>query len=277
MKPQFLMPVVLAALAALPHLPVIAQTASSTPAAAVPAMSTSAGAASSERPAGNAAMTPAITPAEEALKKSIEERLNLKFDGITPIPAMGLYELRSGKDIVYTDAKGEYLIIGSIIDLKNRTNLTSERREEIETNLLPKVKLADLPLDSAIKIVRGNGKRTMVAFEDPNCGYCKRLEKSLQSMNDYTLYVFLFPILGPDSIDKAHNIWCANDRAQAWTDWMEKGVLPASKKCDTPIDKNLALAEKLEVTGTPTLFFQNGKRVPGAIDADEMSKDLAAS
>ena len=217
-----------------------------------------------------------LTPAEVKVKKVVEDRLNLSIDEITPMPFGGLYELRVGPRVIYADADGKYLFIGSVIDLSQSTNLTSLRTEALQEAALPKVKFADLPLNSAIKIVRGNGKRQMAIFEDPNCIYCKRLEKSVSALNDVTVYVFLYPVLGDDSVAKAKTIWCAKDPGKTWTAWMEDGTpLGTSPSCTTTsIDQNVALGGKLQVTGTPTIFFANGRRVPGAISQDDINKLL---
>ncbi len=223
-----------------------------------------------------AAMSSPAGAGDEQPRKNIEERLGLKVDAITRMPVGGLYEVRVGTEVVYTDATGDYLLKGDIIDLRSHENVTAKRVNELVEASLPKVKLSDLPLASAIKIVKGNGKRTLVAFEDPNCGYCKRLEKSFDDLNDVTLYVFLYPILGDDSIAKAKAIWCSPDRARAWQDWMHKGAVQGGvANCENPIQQNVALGEKLSVTGTPTMFFSSGKRIPGAVGVDEVTKQLA--
>lgn len=220
--------------------------------------------------------TPAAVDSDAQPKKNVEDRLGIKVDSVTPIPMSGLYEIRVGNEVVYTDAKGDYLLKGDIIDLRSHSNITAERVASLVEASLPKVKLADLPLSSAIKIVKGNGKRTVVAFEDPNCGYCKRLEKSFENINDVTLYVFLYPILGDDSVTKAKAIWCAPNRAQAWQDWMKNGTpLGTKTNCENPIQQNVELGEKLAVTGTPTMFFASGKRIPGAVGPDEVAQQLA--
>jgi thiol:disulfide interchange protein DsbC len=218
-----------------------------------------------------------LSPAEAQVKKVVEDRFKISIDEVTPMPFAGLYELRVGPKVIYADAKGEYLFVGNVIDLKSQTNLTQERTDALAEAALPKVKFADLPLSSAIKIVRGNGKRQMAIFEDPNCVYCKRLEKSITAVNDVTVYVFLFPVLGPDSVTKAKDIWCAKDPAKTWDGWMDDGTPIASVKCDSSvIDKNLEFGESLQVNATPTIFFHNGKRVPGAISQDQLDKLLNA-
>jgi len=200
----------------------------------------------------------------------------MQVDSVTPSPYAGLYEVRAGNKVVYTDSQGNYLFVGSVIDLRTHQNITAQRQEELANAALPNVKLSELPLDSAIKIVRGNGKRTVVAFEDPNCAFCKQLEKSLTAVTDVTLYVFLYPILGPDSVQKSKAIWCSADRAKSWSDWMSVGTnIHGRDDCRNPIEENLALGEKLQVTGTPTMIFPDGKRIAGAVGIDALEKQLA--
>ena len=215
---------------------------------------------------------------DATLKKNLETRLGATIDSITRLPIAGLYEIRIDNDIFYADATGNYIVVGNLIDLRSRENLTRKRVEAIKEASIPKFKFADLPLDSAVKIVKGNGKRQVAIFEDPNCGYCKRLEKSIHDIGDVTVYVFLYPVLGPDSLAKSKQVWCAPNRTKAWSDWMQNGVaLTGEGACQTPIDKTLELGKKLKVEGTPTLFFSNNKRVEGAIGAADLQKFLQAS
>ena len=219
------------------------------------------------------------TTAAAGIKEMVERKLGTQVDGITDLGFDGLYEVRIGNDIVYTDAKVDHLFVGNILDLNSHVNLTKTRVDALVQASTPAYKFADFPLASAIKVVKGSGKRQVVIFEDPNCGYCKRLEKALADADDLTLYVFLYPVLGPDSTEKAHAIWCSADRSKTWTDWMRSDVaIPAitnEKACKHPIDKIVDLGKKLRVSGTPTLFFPNGKRVPGALEGDELIKSLA--
>jgi thiol:disulfide interchange protein DsbC len=132
-----------------------------------------------------------------------------------------------------------------------------------------------LPLEQAIKQVRGNGKRVLVSFEDPNCGYCKRLGKELAQMKDVTIYTFLYPILSPDSHEKSRNIWCAKDKARAWNDWILDGKVPAAASCDSStIDRNIALGQKLRINGTPTMFLADGRRLGGYVPAATLEQAL---
>ena len=185
----------------------------------------------------------------------------------------GLFEVRIGTDLFYTDAKGNYLIQGELIDTRAQRNLTEDR-----INQLTAIDFKKLPLADAIKIVRGNGERQLAVFEDPNCGYCKRFERDLQSVDNVTVHLFLYPILSRDSAEKSRNIWCAKSSEKAWHDLMLKDKTPAAASCDIDaIQRNLALGRKHKITGTPTLIFADNTRVPGAIPASEVEKYLATA
>jgi thiol:disulfide interchange protein DsbC len=215
---------------------------------------------------------------EDQLKQDLEARIGAKIDSVTPMKIAQLYEIRIGEDVFYADPTGNYLIIGNIVDSRTRENLTRARVEAIKEASLPQFRFAELPLDTAVKVVRGNGRKAVAIFEDPNCGYCKKLEKSILDIGDVTIYVFLYPVLGPDSLVKSKQIWCSANRAKAWTDWMQNATALAGEgACSTPVDKTLELGKKLKVDGTPTLFFSNNKRVEGAIGAAELQKLLQAS
>ncbi|MEO6293301.1 MAG: DsbC family protein [Burkholderiaceae bacterium] len=213
---------------------------------------------------------------DASIRKNLAERFpNFPpIDEISKTPINGLFEVRlNGTDIVYTDADGNYLIQGNIIDTKGRTNLTEAR-----TTKLSAIDFAALPLKDAFTIVRGNGKRKIAVFEDPNCGYCKRFERDMQKVDNATFYMFLYPILGADSTTKSNSLWCAKDKAKAWQDWMVRDVaIAAAAACDTSaLTRNVEFGKKYKITGTPTMFFADGTRVPGAIDAPQVEKLLAA-
>ena len=210
---------------------------------------------------------------ESTIRKTLGERIPQmgKIDEVRPTAMQGLYEVRIGTDVFYTDAKGNYVIQGELIDTKARRNLTEDR-----INKLTAVDFSELPLKDAFTIVRGDGKRKVAVFEDPNCGYCKRFERDMQNVNNVTVYLFLYPILSPDSAEKSRNIWCAKDRTKAWQDYMLSDKAPESASCDTAaLQRNLALGKKHKITGTPTLIFADGSRVPGAVNAKEVEKRLA--
>lgn len=214
--------------------------------------------------------------AQDALiRKNLGERVPAlkQIDEINKTGIPGLYEVRVESDIYYTDAHGDYLIQGSILDTRQRRNLTEERMDKLSA-----IKFDALPFKDAFMIVRGNGQRKIAVFEDPNCGYCKHFERDLQKVDNVTVYMFLYPILGNDSIDKARAIWCAKDRGQTWQDWMvrEQAIPKVNGSCDAnALARNVELGRVHKVTGTPTLLFTNGVRVPGAIDNRQVEKLLA--
>ncbi|MBK4738195.1 DsbC family protein [Noviherbaspirillum pedocola] len=212
---------------------------------------------------------------EAEVRKLIQPRLgpNTSITSVTKTPYSGLFEVRVGNELFYTDGLAKYLFIGRILDANTTEDYTKARVDEIN-----KIKFSDLPLDAAIKTVKGNGKRVIAVFEDPNCGYCKRFRHTLKDVDNVTVYTFLYNILSPDSADKSRNVWCAPNRAKAWDDWMLDGkaapAAPAS--CNTPNDKVFALGQNLHITGTPTIFFTDGTRIPGAIDAKGLEAKFAS-
>ena len=211
---------------------------------------------------------------EATIRKNLGERIPQlqKIDEVSKSPMPGLFEIRvNGTEIFYTDAEGNFLVQGSLIDTRQRRNLTEERVDKLTA-----INFDSLPLKDAFTIVRGNGKRKLAVFEDPNCGYCKRFEKDLQKVDNVTIHMFLYPILGADSVEKSKNIWCAKDKSKAWTDWMVRDQTPAGANCDSAaITRNVELGRKYKITGTPTLVFTDGSRVPGAISTAQVEKYLS--
>ena len=204
-----------------------------------------------------------VANADEAeVKKAVEAKLG-KVEKIVKAPMAGIWEVTIDGQIFYADDKATYLIFGNLLDMKTGRNITAERQFNA------------LPLELAVKQVRGSGKNVMVTFEDPNCGYCKKLAKDLLTLKDVTVYTFLLPVLGDDSYDKSKAIWCAPDKAKAWVDWMTAGKAPpaAPAKCNTAgLDKSAQLGGKLRINGTPAIFFASGERVGGYIPAAEIEK-----
>lgn len=226
-----------------------------------------------------AALGAAATQADEAaIRKTLAERMpNLpKIDEISKTPIAGLYEIRMGTDLMYSDETGNYLVDGAIFDTKTRTDLTKARVDKLTA-----IDFGSLPLKDAVVLKQGNGSRKLVVFADPNCGYCKRLEKDLVTLKDVTIYTFLLPILGPDSTNKSRDIWCAKDAGKVWRTWMVEGVTPPRQmdaKCDTSaLDRNVEMGKKYKVNGTPALVFEDGTRVPGAVPLAQIEKQLAAA
>lgn len=232
--------------------------------------------AASPAPAGPASASASAADASAAVRKNLAERLPQlpAIEEVTPTPFVGLYEVRlQGAEIVYTDADGSFLIQGQLFDTKQRRNLTEERIEKLTA-----IDFKSLPTKDAFKLVRGNGKRQLAVFVDPNCGYCKRFERDLEKIDNVTVHLFLYPILGADSVAKSNNIWCAKDKAKVWSDWMVRDQAIPSAQCDAaPVARNVEFGRKHKITGTPTLFFTNGTRVPGALPAAEVEKLLTAA
>lgn len=218
----------------------------------------------------------AVLSSAQAGENEIRQSLQSKFpnmgnlEHIVKTPYAGLYEVILGDQLVYTDEQGQYLFDGSVIEVNSLSNITEQRRQQLFA-----IDFDKLPLDLAIKKVKGSGKRKMAYFTDPNCGYCKRLEKELTKVSDVTLYLFLYPIFqGSDEI--VRNVHCAKDPVKAWDDLMLNGIAPASASCKTPTEKVLALGKKQRVTGTPNLIFGNGMNAPGFLPAEELEKRLNA-
>jgi thiol:disulfide interchange protein DsbC len=213
-------------------------------------------------------------PAE--LSKTLHERYpEVPIVDVRPGPMTGVYEVYTGTAIVYSDASGDHLFAGELIDTKTRRSLTAERLEERNT-----IDFSALPLDMAIKEVRGDGKRVMAVFADPDCPFCQRLEKALATVDNVTVYTFLYPLpqLHPGAPKKARKIWCSEDRPKTWTTWMREGSLTATAEdCNQDqLDEMRALAEKLKVAATPTVFFPSGRRVSRALATDEIDQMLDA-
>ena len=209
---------------------------------------------------------------EASIKNAIEAKLGgSKVTSVTKTPYLGLYEVYADGQIFYTDEKITAILAGSLIDGKSMKNVTSERMQKLSA-----ISFADLPLELAVKQVRGDGKRMFASFEDPNCGYCKRLAKDMIKLDNVTIYTFLLPILSPDSLEKSNRIWCSTDKAKTWNDWMIDGKAPTGKTdCDTTaIQKTIELGQKLAISGTPTIFFADGTRVPGAVPIAQIEKKL---
>jgi len=224
-----------------------------------------------------AANKPAIESGATAefIKKQFEARLSdgQKIDSVLKTPYGGLYEVRVGPDIFYTDDKAKYVFVGRVLNAQTQEDYTKARIDNIT-----RIKFADLPFESAVKTVKGNGKRVIAVFEDPNCGYCKRFRQTLEGVNNVTVYTFLYNILAEDSVVKSRNIWCSADRTKAWEDWMLSGkpAPAAPETCtSTPNEKIFQLGQKLRISGTPTIFFADGTRVPGAIDGKALEDKFA--
>jgi thiol:disulfide interchange protein DsbC len=202
---------------------------------------------------------------------------NVRIDGVQPAPLPGLFEVRfqteDGPQIVYTDAMANYFVVsGNIVDTKTGRNLTEERLQKLSS-----IEFSALPLDLALKVQRGNGKRVLAMFTDPYCPYCRRLEQSLLQIDDITVYVFMYPVIRPDFADHSRAVWCAPDRVKAWLELAATDtpkVPQGSGNCANPVDKVLDLGRSLRVRGTPTLFFANGERAGGGMPVGQLRAKL---
>ena len=197
-----------------------------------------------------------------------------RFGEIRPTPWPGVFEVAMGANLAYVDASGQYFLFGHLYDMKAQRDLTAERKDT-----LARIDFNALPLADAIKDVRGRGSRALAIFSDPDCPHCRRLEAELKSLSDVTIHTFLMPIasLHPQARAKAIAVWCAKDRRGAWQALMTRDQVPSSADCAHPVDRNVALAERLGVTGTPTLVAADGRVLPGAASAEQINAWLSRS
>ena len=225
-----------------------------------------------------AAVCTAALPAlagEADIRKNISARLpNFpKIDEITKTTIPGIWELRVGTEVFYADDQGDHVIQGSLFDTKSKVNITEKRIEKLTA-----IDFKALPLQDAMVAKQGDGSRKVAVFADPNCGYCKRFERDLLAAKDVTIYTFLYPVLGDDSTDKSRAIWCTKDAQATWRSWMIDGKTPPKTmgECDSAaIDRTIAFGRKHRISGTPAIIFEDGRRVPGAIPAAQLEKNLA--
>ena len=213
---------------------------------------------------------------ESVIRKALTQQFpSARIESVQKTPYSGLFEVYLDGQLVYVDAKAQYVFAGDVINLKTRANLTQER-----LNRLQAVKWETFPLNSALKTVKGKGERKLVLFSDVDCPFCRKFEAELAKVDNITVYTFLYPIEGlhPKAVQTSKQIWCAPDRNKAWDDYITRGTVPANDgKCANPVDATIALGNKLKVGGTPTLFFANGVRVPGMVPAAQLERLLAAN
>jgi thiol:disulfide interchange protein DsbC len=212
---------------------------------------------------------------EAAVRQLFQSKLSdAAVESVSKSPMPGLYEVVANGHIFYTDEKVNFIIRGALYDARTvpMRNVTKARTAEMAAQVLGK------STENAIKRVRGNGKRVLYTFEDPNCGYCKQQMKEFVKLNDVTIYTFLWPILSPDSVEKSRAIWCSRDRAKAWEDLMGRGIVPQGEaKCDAPFDKNMELAKRFGANGTPAIFLADGSNIGGYLTADRIEEALRAA
>jgi thiol:disulfide interchange protein DsbC len=214
-----------------------------------------------------------LAHADPAVKKAFETRYpEIKVERITKAGYGGLWEIFANGEIIYTDDKVTYLLIGTLVDVKTKENVTDARLRKLTA-----INFKDLPVDKAIKTVIGNGSRKLAVFSDPYCGYCKRFEPDILGLKDVTIYTFLYPIIRAESVPVSKKVWCSSDRVKAWQDLMLRSVDPAAQAtCENPIDDVVGLGRRLRVTGTPTTFFEDGERIAGALDRATIEQRFTA-
>lgn len=208
---------------------------------------------------------------------AVKKLLEAKFPGapisnVSKSPYFGLYEAQLDDRMLYTDAKVNYVLVGSVYDTTTRTNLTEQRMRQMN-----RVAWESLPLELSMKKVKGDGSRKLAVFADADCPFCKRLESEMKGLDNVTVYTFLFPLdqLHPDAARKSARIWCAPDRQKAWDEWFDSGKLPDNKgDCATPLTQTAALGQKYHVVATPTLIFADGSVVPGALPLDQIEAEM---
>jgi thiol:disulfide interchange protein DsbC len=224
------------------------------------------------------AATLMFASAAHANEAAIRKALAAQFPGaniasVQQTPYSGLFEVYLNGDLIYVDAKAQYLFVGDVVDLKTRTSLTQQRLAKLQA-----VKWETLPLQNALKTVKGRGERKLVVFSDVDCPYCRKFEAELAKVDNITVYTFLYPIAGlhPKAVQTSKQIWCAPDRNKAWDEYITRGTVPANDgKCANPVDDTIRLGNQLKVNGTPTLVFANGVRVPGMVPAAQLERLLA--
>jgi thiol:disulfide interchange protein DsbC len=211
---------------------------------------------------------------EQSLKQAIQAKFpKMAVESVAKTPFPNVYEVVLDGQVLYSDEKATYLFSGNLLDLRGPQprNVTQESTAKLAAGALAK------STDSAVKRVKGSGSRVIYTFEDPNCGYCKELQKELLKLNNVTIYTFLWPILSNESVEKSKGVWCAKDRAKAWEDMMLRGVVPAAKHdCDAPLERNAQLAQRFGIRGTPGVYLANGQQIGGYVAADKIEAALAA-
>lgn len=208
----------------------------------------------------------------DTIKQKMQKQFEMQIESVTKTPYGGLYEVVTDDTILYTDDKASFVLAGSLVDTQTLEDVTAERMKKLSA-----VNFSAFPLDKAIQWKTGTGANTIVTFEDPNCGYCRRLYKELKAIPDTTVYTFMLPILSADSRQKVTNIWCSKNRYETWDAWMSKGVVPPSMtKCDEPTAEVLALGRKMQVRGTPVILFANGERFNGFVSGETLKKALTS-
>lgn len=221
----------------------------------------------------------AAAAADEAtIRRVVEEKLGAgaRVEGVQPTPIAGLYEVhlqsREGPQLVYTDENADHILLGTLYDAQRGRNLTEERMRQLTA-----IDFGTLPLDLAVKVQRGNGRRVLAVFSDPYCPACRQFEQVLAQVDDITIYYFMYPVIRPERVAHSRAVWCSADRAKAWIALAARAqpqVPSAKPDCETPVERVLELGRALGINSTPTLFFTTGERVRGGLRAPDLVAQL---
>jgi thiol:disulfide interchange protein DsbC len=226
--------------------------------------------------ATSADVATAPPPEAAAIKKQLEAKFpGAQVGAIAKSPYFGLFEVQFDNQMIYTDAKAKYVIVGSVYEVEGKVNLTEQRLRKLN-----RVDVASLPLDLAFKRVKGNGERKLIVFSDADCPFCAKLENELKQVDNVTIYTFLFPIdqLHPDAARKSKQIWCSGDPQKAWDEFFVSGKVPDNAAdCGDPVARTQALGASLKISATPTLLFEDGSLVPGALPAAQIEQEMTTA
>jgi len=216
--------------------------------------------------AGVTAYSPGAFPDEQAIRQVFKSKLpNTQVTSVEKLRYADLYEVTvlgdKGHAVFYTDALGQIMLVGNLIETRTDRNLTEERMRKLSA-----IDWNSLPFQWAVTTRRGNGRRQIAIFSDPNCPYCQKFEKDLAAVDNITVHIFMWPVVKEESVRLTKSVWCSKDRAKAWNDLMLKRVEPtAPTDCENPIDKLIPLGQRLGANSTPTWFPPSGEKYLGAL------------
>jgi thiol:disulfide interchange protein DsbC len=206
---------------------------------------------------------------EAALKQALP---NIKPDSIQPSPLAGLFEVTVGPKLFYVSEDGRYVLQGSMIDIKERKDLTEAKMTEARLNSLKKVGAGKMVIFKPKE-----PKHLAYVFTDIDCGYCRKLHSEMDQYLNKGIeirYLF-FPRAGEgsDSYYKAVSVWCAKNRNEALTK-AKKGENFERKECDNPVSEHMALGAAMGANGTPMIVTEKGDILPGYVPAAKLSEIL---
>lgn len=216
---------------------------------------------------------------EAAVRRLVQSKLGAagRIESVARMPGAGLFEVvirgADGPQIYYVDERASVLVIGQAFDARSGRNLTEERMRKLSA-----IRWDVLPFQWAITDRRGNGRRKIAIFSDPNCPYCKRFEEDLAKLDDITVHIFPYAVIKPESVRQAKAVWCSKDRVKAWNDLMFRRIQPAATPdCDTPVEKLVEYGRGVGASSTPTWFLESGERYSGAMPFEQVRALLDAA